>query len=58
MLIKELLLLSHGLLCYWTWNSYKNFGSQKLTEISKSLNDIIKNILKSYDGFENLMGLA
>ena len=32
----------HGLLYYWTWNSYENFESRKLTEISKILNISIK----------------
>ena len=35
-------LINHGLLYYWTWNLYENFGSRKLTEISKNHTKSIK----------------
>ena len=33
---------THELLYYWTWNSCEKFASRKLTEMSKTLNEIIK----------------
>ena len=43
---------------YWTWNSFENFASRKLTEISKGLTKYHQNNLKSYNDFEILRTLA
>ena len=49
---------AHGLLYYWTWNSCENFGSQKLTEISKSHTKTSKHLKKlwwfwKFEGFSS-----